>query len=147
MIFNWLSQSTTYSPCRKMQHINPKLQNSETRVTTILENLMDEKEMSPRPIFGSKEIVNVVTLKSIEFDKFSIIDEYLNEPEETLEVYSHESDITIAQNKDDEAEKEIKVVSERPDESQIESEEDQPLVLVKPPTLLRIFVKPYDGWK
>ncbi|KAK9147966.1 hypothetical protein Scep_006723 [Stephania cephalantha] len=64
---------------------------------------------------------------------------------ETLEVSSHEPDITIAQNKDDEVEKEIGVISERPEEQQKESKEDQPLVLVKPPTLPCIFVKPYKG--
>ncbi|KAK9112311.1 hypothetical protein Scep_019830 [Stephania cephalantha] len=42
-----------------------------------------------------------------------------------------------------EAEKEIEVIPERPKELQIESEEEQPLVLVKPPFLLCIFVKPY----
>ncbi|KAK9132998.1 hypothetical protein Scep_012526 [Stephania cephalantha] len=39
----------------------------------------------------------------------------------------------------------IEVISERLKEPQIESEEDQPLVLVKPPTLSCIFVKPYKG--
>ncbi|KAK9166203.1 hypothetical protein Scep_001394 [Stephania cephalantha] len=58
---------------------------------------------------------------------------------------SEETEITIAQNNDDEAEKEIEVISERPEEQQIESEEDQPLVLVKPPILICIFVKPYKG--
>ncbi|KAK9140626.1 hypothetical protein Scep_010307 [Stephania cephalantha] len=102
---------------RKMQHINPKSQNSETQVTTILEHLMDEKELSPQPIFGPNETVNAATLNIIEFDEFSIVDEYLSEPEETLEVSSHKPNIIIAQNKDDEAEKEIRVVSERPEES------------------------------
>ncbi|KAK9140808.1 hypothetical protein Scep_010489 [Stephania cephalantha] len=54
-------------------------------------------------------------------------------------------DITIAQYDDDEAEKEIEVISERSEEPQKENEEDQPLVLVKPPTLPCIFVKPYTG--
>ncbi|KAK9138088.1 hypothetical protein Sjap_008682 [Stephania japonica] len=47
--------------------------------------------------------------------------------------------------KRDEAEKEIDVISERPEEPQKESKEDQPLVLVKPPTLPCIFVRPYKG--
>ncbi|KAK9119571.1 hypothetical protein Scep_017664 [Stephania cephalantha] len=82
---------------------------------------------------------------NVEFDEFSIVDEHLSEPEETLDVSSHEPDITIAQYDDDEAEKEIEVISERSEEPQKDDEEDQPLVLVKPPTLPCIFVKPYTG--
>ncbi|KAK9135186.1 hypothetical protein Syun_014516 [Stephania yunnanensis] len=63
----------------------------------------------------------------------------------TLYVSSHEPDITIAQYDDDEAEKEIEVISERSEEPQKENEEDQPLVLVKPPTLPCIFVRPCKG--
>ncbi|KAK9092210.1 hypothetical protein Syun_027121 [Stephania yunnanensis] len=48
-------------------------------------------------------------------------------------------------NDDDDVALEIGVISERPEEPQIESKEDQPLVLVKPPTLLCIFDKPYTG--
>ncbi|KAK9140821.1 hypothetical protein Scep_010502 [Stephania cephalantha] len=54
MISDWLSQSTTQQPLQEdMQHINKKLQNSETQVTTILEHLMDEKELSPQLISDS----------------------------------------------------------------------------------------------
>ncbi|KAK9089240.1 hypothetical protein Scep_028322 [Stephania cephalantha] len=129
MISDWFSQITTQQPLQEdMQLINPKLQNSKTQVTIILEHLMDEKELSPQPIFYSNETVNTATLKSVEFDEFSIVDEYLSEPNVTLAVSSHEPDITITHKKDDEAEKEIGVISERPEESQIESEEDQPMV-------------------
>ncbi|KAK9147907.1 hypothetical protein Scep_006664 [Stephania cephalantha] len=86
-------------------HINPKLQNSETQDTTTLEHLIDEEELSPQPISDSKETVNAATLKSVELDEFSIVNEYLSKSEETLEVSSHELDITIAQNKDNEADK------------------------------------------
>ncbi|KAK9093823.1 hypothetical protein Scep_025292 [Stephania cephalantha] len=44
------------------------------------------------------ENVNADTSKSVEFDKFSIVDEHLSEPEETLDVSSHEPDITIMHN-------------------------------------------------
>ncbi|KAK9133685.1 hypothetical protein Scep_013213 [Stephania cephalantha] len=60
--------------------------------------------------------VNLDTSKSVEFDEFSIADEHLSEPEETLYVSSHEPDITIAQYDDDEGEKEIEVISERLEE-------------------------------
>ncbi|KAK9133712.1 hypothetical protein Scep_013240 [Stephania cephalantha] len=146
MISDWLSQITTQPPLQEdMQYINPKLQNSKTQVTTILEHLMDEKKLSSRPISDLDETVNDATLKSVESDEFSIVDEYLSEPEETLKVSSHEPNVTIAQNKDDEIEKEIEVISEKSEEPQIESKEDQPLVLVKPPTFSCIFVTPYKG--
>ncbi|KAK9155202.1 hypothetical protein Sjap_002682 [Stephania japonica] len=48
---------------------------------------------------------------------------------ETLEVSLHELDIIIAQNEKDEPDKEIEVISERQEEPQKESKEDQPLVL------------------
>ncbi|KAK9114555.1 hypothetical protein Syun_021352 [Stephania yunnanensis] len=146
MISDWLSQSTTQLPLQEgMQHMKSKLQNSETKVTAILEHLMDEEELPPQAVFDLDETVNADTSKSVEFDEFSIVDEHLSEPEETLYVSSHEPDITIAQYDDDEAEKEIEVISERSEEPQIESKEDQPLVLVKPPTLPCIIDKPYTG--
>ncbi|KAK9160544.1 hypothetical protein Syun_006885 [Stephania yunnanensis] len=75
------------------------------------------KSCLPQPVFDSDETVNADTSKSVEFDEFSIVDEHLSEPEETL--YS--------------------------EEPQKENEEDQPLVLVKPPTLPCIFVRPCKG--
>ncbi|KAK9107497.1 hypothetical protein Syun_023508 [Stephania yunnanensis] len=146
MISDWLSQSTTQQPLQEdMQYMKSKLQNSETQVTAILEHLMDEGELSLQPYFDSDETVNADTSKSVEFDEFSIVDEHLSELEETLHVSSHEPDITIAQYDDDEAEKEIEVISERSEEPHIESKEDQPLVLVKPSTIPCIFDKPYMG--
>ncbi|KAK9126184.1 hypothetical protein Scep_015030 [Stephania cephalantha] len=146
MISDWLSQSTTQQPLQEdMKHMNSKSENSEIQVTAILEHLMDEEELSPQPVFDSEETMNAATFKSVEFDQFSIVDEYLSEPKETLEVCSHEPDITIAQYDNVEAEKEIEVISERPKEPQKENEEDQPLVLVKPPTLPCIFVRPNKG--
>ncbi|KAK9128159.1 hypothetical protein Syun_016956 [Stephania yunnanensis] len=122
MISDWLSQSTTQQPLQEdMQYMKSKLQNSETRT------------------------VNADTSKSVEFDEFSIVDEHLSEPEETLDVSSHEPDMSIAPNDDDDAALEIGVISERPEEPRKENKEDQPLVLVKPPTLPCIFVRPCKG--
>ncbi|KAK9083090.1 hypothetical protein Scep_029561 [Stephania cephalantha] len=73
---------------------------------------MDEEELPPQPVFDSDETVNADTSKNVEFDEFSIVDEHLSEPEETLDVSSHEPDITIAQYADDKAGKEIEVISE-----------------------------------
>ncbi|KAK9151016.1 hypothetical protein Syun_009325 [Stephania yunnanensis] len=53
----------------------------------------------------------------VEFDEFSIVDEYLSDTEETLDVSSHDPNITIAHNKYDEVEKEIKVSLERLEET------------------------------
>ncbi|KAK9130983.1 hypothetical protein Sjap_011470 [Stephania japonica] len=62
---------------------------------------------------------------------------------EELEVSPSEPDIIIAQNKEDEAEKEIEVIYERPKKPQKEIKEDRPLVLVKPPTFSCIFIELY----
>ncbi|KAK9101112.1 hypothetical protein Scep_024542 [Stephania cephalantha] len=145
MISDWLSQSTTHDPCGRYAVYEIKFAKFETQVTAILEHLMDEEELPPQPIFDSMRPVNADTSKSVEFDELSIVDEHLSEPEETLYVSLHEPDISIAQYDDDEAEKKIEVISERSEEPQKENEEDQPLVLVKPPTLPCIFVKPYTG--
>ncbi|KAK9094245.1 hypothetical protein Scep_025714 [Stephania cephalantha] len=119
MISDWLSQSTTQQPLQEdMQYMKLKLHNSETQVTSILEHLMDEEELPPQPVFDSDETVNADTSKSVEFDEFSIVDEHLSEPEETIDVSSHEPDITIAPYDDDEAEKEIEVISKRSEEPQ-----------------------------
>ncbi|KAK9145554.1 hypothetical protein Sjap_005457 [Stephania japonica] len=66
------------------------------------------------------------------------MDEYLSEPEETLEVSIHKLDIIILQNEKDEADKGVEVILKRPKETQRESKEGQHLMLVKPPTLLCI---------
>ncbi|KAK9121636.1 hypothetical protein Syun_019253 [Stephania yunnanensis] len=146
MISDWLSQSTTQQPLQEdMQYMKLKLQNSEIQVTSILEHLMDEDELPPQPVFDSDETVNADTSKSVEFDEFSIVDEHLSEPEETIDVSSHEPDITIAPYDDDDIALEIGVISERSEEPQKENKEDQPLVLVKPPTLPCLFVRPCKG--
>ncbi|KAK9125805.1 hypothetical protein Scep_014651 [Stephania cephalantha] len=92
-----------------------------------------------------EETVNGATSISVKFDEFSIVDEYFREPKETLEVSSHEPDITIAQYDDDEDEKKIKASLQRPEELQKERKEDQPLVLVKLPTFPCIFFRHHKG--
>ncbi|KAK9153535.1 hypothetical protein Sjap_001015 [Stephania japonica] len=93
----------------------------------------------------SAETMSAIPLKSVEVNEVTPIEDYWSEPEEIIEVSLHEPDISIAQNEADEAEKEIDVILERPEEPQKMSKEDQPLVLVKPPTLPCIFVRPYKG--
>ncbi|KAK9137605.1 hypothetical protein Sjap_008199 [Stephania japonica] len=89
--------------------------------------------------------MSAILLESVEVNEVTPIEDYWSELEEIIEVSLHEPDISIAQNEADEAEKEIDVILERPEELQKESKEDQPLVLVKPPTLPCIFVRPYKG--
>ncbi|KAK9167180.1 hypothetical protein Scep_002371 [Stephania cephalantha] len=91
------------------------------------------------------ENVNVDTLRNVEVNEVTPVENYWCETTQGLEVLQIESDISIAHNDDDEVGIEIGVISERPEEPQIESKEDQPLVLVKPPTFPCIFVKPYMG--
>ncbi|KAK9103339.1 hypothetical protein Sjap_020593 [Stephania japonica] len=79
--------------------------------------------------------MSAIPLKSVKVNEVTPVEDYWSEPEETLEVSLHKPDIIIAHNEKDVAEKDIKVISERLEELQKESKEDQPLVLVKPPTL------------
>ncbi|KAK9094778.1 hypothetical protein Scep_026247 [Stephania cephalantha] len=72
--------------------------------------------------------------------------DYWSEKAEGLEVLHIEPEITIAPNEEEENEMKIEVISGRLEEElQIESEEHQPLVLEKPPTLPCTFGKPYKG--
>ncbi|KAK9161286.1 hypothetical protein Syun_007627 [Stephania yunnanensis] len=106
--------------------------------------MLDEKELcNTQPISYSEENVNVDTLRNVEVNVDTPVENYWCKTTQGLEVLQIESSISIAQNDDDEVAIEIGVISERPEEPQIESKEDQPLVLVKPPTLPCIFVKPY----
>ncbi|KAK9091777.1 hypothetical protein Sjap_024954 [Stephania japonica] len=93
----------------------------------------------------SAETMSAIPLESVEVNEATPIEDYWSEPEEIIEVSLHERDISIAQHEANEAEKEIYVILERSEEPQKESKEDQPLVLVKPPTLPCIFVRPYKG--
>ncbi|KAK9113919.1 hypothetical protein Syun_020716 [Stephania yunnanensis] len=125
------------------------LQNFETyfiQVNATLQNILNEKELcNKQPISYSKENVNVDTLRNVDVNEVTPVENYWCETTQGLEVLQIESDISITQNDDDEAAIEIGVISERPKEPQIESKDDQPLVLVKPPTLPCIFVKSYTG--
>ncbi|KAK9088523.1 hypothetical protein Scep_027605 [Stephania cephalantha] len=132
------------------QHIGWLMDNvwAETQliqVNATLQNMLDENELcSAQPISYPEENVSADTLKNVEVNEVTQVEDYSSETMEELEVFQTESDIIIAQDEEEENEMKIEVISERPEESQKESEEDQPLVLVKPPTLPCI-VKPYKG--
>ncbi|KAK9129317.1 hypothetical protein Sjap_009804 [Stephania japonica] len=87
------------------------------------------------------ETMSAIPLESVEVNEVTPIEDYWSEPEEIIEVSLHEPDISIAQNEADEAEKEIDVILERPEEPLKRSKEDQPQVLVMPPTLPCLPVK------
>ncbi|KAK9145842.1 hypothetical protein Sjap_005745 [Stephania japonica] len=89
--------------------------------------------------------MSAIPLQSVEVNEVIPVEDYWSEPEKTIEVSLYEPDISIAQNEAGEAEKEIDVILERPEEPQNESKEDQPLVLVKPPTLPCLPVK-FKKW-
>ncbi|KAK9130000.1 hypothetical protein Sjap_010487 [Stephania japonica] len=114
------------------QWIEQRDQEAEKEIKSILQKI-------------SAETMSAIPLESVEVNEVTPIEDYWSEPEEIIEVSLHEPDISIAQDEVDEAENEIDVILERPEEPQKESKEDQPLVLVKPPTLPCIFVRPYKG--
>ncbi|KAK9138880.1 hypothetical protein Sjap_009474 [Stephania japonica] len=89
----------------------------------------------------STETTSAIPLESVEVNEVTPIEDYWSEPEEIIEVSLHEPDISIAYNKADEAEKEIDVILKSLEEPQKRSKEDQPLVLVTPPTLPCLPVK------
>ncbi|KAK9153234.1 hypothetical protein Sjap_000714 [Stephania japonica] len=75
----------------------------------------------------------------------SILQKISAETMSAIPLESVERTLALRENEADEAEKEIDVILERPEELQKESKDDQPLVLVKLPTLPCIFVRPYKG--
>ncbi|KAK9158019.1 hypothetical protein Scep_004593 [Stephania cephalantha] len=129
----------------------PSLQNLETQfiqVNATLQNMFDEKELcNTQPTSYSEENVDVDTLSNVEENVDTPVENYWCATTQGLEVLQIEPDKSIAPNDDDDAALEIGVISKRPEEPQIESKEDQPLVLVKSPTLPCILVRPYTGWK
>ncbi|KAK9155027.1 hypothetical protein Sjap_002507 [Stephania japonica] len=114
-------------------------------VPFIVDILKGKGIMSRLVIFlGNPFIPHMLVLtiqESVEVNEVTPIEDYWSEPEEIIEVSLHEPDISIARNEADEAEKEIDVILERPEERQKRSKEDQPLVLVTPPTLPCLPVK------
>ncbi|KAK9148311.1 hypothetical protein Scep_007068 [Stephania cephalantha] len=99
----------------------PGLKDLETQLIQYnarLQNMTYEEELCiTQPIFNPEEDVSVDTLKIFEVNEVTQVEDYLRETSEEYE-------------------------SEKP---QIESEEDQPLVLVQPPTLPCTFGTPYKG--
>ncbi|KAK9105373.1 hypothetical protein Scep_022217 [Stephania cephalantha] len=99
----------------------PRLKDLETQLIQYnvrLQNMTDEEELcSTQPIFNPDEDVSVYTLKIFKVNEVTLMEDYLRETSEEYKL-------------------------EKP---QIENEEDQPLVLVQPPTLPCTFDTPYKG--
>ncbi|KAK9151441.1 hypothetical protein Syun_009750 [Stephania yunnanensis] len=72
------------------------------------------------------------------------MEDYLTDTSKECEVFQIEPEIVTALN-EGEDEMKIDVNSDKPEKPQIESEENQPLVLVQLPTLPCTFGKPYKG--
>ncbi|KAK9092647.1 hypothetical protein Syun_027558 [Stephania yunnanensis] len=127
----------------------PSLQNLENQliqVNATLQNMLDEKELCDTQLISYlEENVDVDTLSNVEENVDTPVENYWRETTQGLEVLPIEPDMSIAPNDDDDVALEIGVISKRSEEPHIESKEDQPLVLVKPPTLTCIFDKPYTG--
>ncbi|KAK9118608.1 hypothetical protein Scep_016701 [Stephania cephalantha] len=110
-----------------------------------LKDMTGEEELfNTQPIFNPEEDVSVDTLKNFKMSEVTQMEYYLRETSEECEVFQIEPKIVIALN-EGENEMEIDVTSDKLEKSQIESEEDQPLVLVQPPTFPCTFGTPYKG--
>ncbi|KAK9160332.1 hypothetical protein Syun_006673 [Stephania yunnanensis] len=106
---------------------------------------IDEAELcSTQPTFNPEEDVSVDTLTSLEVKDDTQMEDYLIDTSEECEVFQIEPEIVIALNEGEDDMK-IDVNSDKQEKLQIESEEDQPLVLVQPPTLPCTFGTPYKG--
>ncbi|KAK9093136.1 hypothetical protein Syun_028047 [Stephania yunnanensis] len=141
--FQWLSEEL-----RRINFEIPGLKDLETQFIQFnvrLQNMIDEEELcSTQPIFQPEEDVSVNTLKNFEVNEVTHMEDYLSETTKGCKVFQIEPEIVIALD-EEENEMKIDVILEMPEKSQIESEEDQPLVLVKPPTFLCTIDKPYKG--
>ncbi|KAK9125334.1 hypothetical protein Scep_014180 [Stephania cephalantha] len=109
--------------------------------------MTDEEELcSTQPIFNPNEDVSVDTLKDFKVNEVAQMEDYLRETSKECEVFRIEQEIVIALN-EGENEMKIDVISDKPEKPHIDSEEDQPLVLVQPPTFPCTFGTPYKGVK
>ncbi|KAK9169825.1 hypothetical protein Syun_001965 [Stephania yunnanensis] len=90
------------------------------------------------------EDVSDDTLTNLEVREDIQPEDYVMEISKECEVFQIKPEIVIALN-EGENEMKIDVDSDKPEMQQIESKEDQPLVLVRPPTLPYTYGTPYKG--
>ncbi|KAK9083876.1 hypothetical protein Scep_030347 [Stephania cephalantha] len=150
LIFRELHFQQNHQQC---QEENQQFQQS-TSLEDMMKQLLDDQQQFHKELqqfslhnqfLTQKENVSVDTLKNVEVNEVTQVEDYWSETAEGLEVFQIEPYIIIAQEENEENEMKIEVISERSEEPQKERKKDQPLVLVKPPTLPCIFVKPYKG--
>ncbi|KAK9094382.1 hypothetical protein Scep_025851 [Stephania cephalantha] len=82
-----------------------------------------------------KKKASAITLKGVEED------EYWSDPKDEVKISPLEPEVITVEVHEKEVKKKIEFALERPEELEEESKENQPLVLVKPPTLPRILVE------
>ncbi|KAK9160461.1 hypothetical protein Syun_006802 [Stephania yunnanensis] len=94
--------------------------------------------------FTPEEDVSDDTLTNLEVREDTQMEDYLIETSDECDVFPIEPEIVIALNEGEDG-MNIDVNSEKPEKPQLESKEDQLLVLVQPPTLPCTFGTPYKG--
>ncbi|KAK9093114.1 hypothetical protein Syun_028025 [Stephania yunnanensis] len=123
---------------RKLDFSFPALKDLQTsfdRYSASLQRKIDEAVFcSTQPTFNREEDASDDTLTNLEVNDVTQVEDYLIDTSEECEVFQMENEIGIALN-EGEDEMKIDVNSDKAEKPQIESEEDQPLALVQPPTL------------
>ncbi|KAK9160802.1 hypothetical protein Syun_007143 [Stephania yunnanensis] len=137
-----------YDKIRKLDFSFPALKDLQTsfdRYSVSLQRKIDEAELcSTQPTFNPEEDVSDDTLTNLEVNDVTQVEDYLIDSSIECEVFRIEPEIVIALNEGKD-ELNIDVNSDKPEKPQIESEEDQPLALVQPPSLSCTFGTPYKG--
>ncbi|KAK9113935.1 hypothetical protein Syun_020732 [Stephania yunnanensis] len=110
----------------------------------VKEILMKKSCVVHNQLLTLEEDVSVHTLTNLEVHDVTQVEDYLIDTSEECEVFQIEPEIVITLNEGKD-EMKIDVNSDKPEIPQIESEEDQLLVLVQPPTLPCTFGTPYKG--
>ncbi|KAK9168695.1 hypothetical protein Syun_000835 [Stephania yunnanensis] len=141
----------SWRTCNEVQNIYltlPALKDVQTsfdRNSVGLQRKIDQAELcSTQPTFHPEEDVRDDTLTNLEVREDTKSEESVIETSEECEVFQIEPEIAITLNKGED-EMKIDVDSYMSEMPQIESEEDQLMVLVQPPTLPCTFGKPYKG--
>ncbi|KAK9143376.1 hypothetical protein Syun_012776 [Stephania yunnanensis] len=126
--------------CHNIQKLDFSCSGSKDLVTDLDQYIVsrqgkiDEAELcSTQPTFNPEEDVSVDTLTNLELKEDTQIEDYLIETSEECKVLQIEPEIVIALN-EGEDKMNIDVNLDKPENLQIESEEDQLLVLVQPLT-------------
>ncbi|KAK9160984.1 hypothetical protein Syun_007325 [Stephania yunnanensis] len=115
------------------------------RIISMMEHLLSSGEVQVNPAMDFSYPHNYSRYEDSHYYSVNGVDKRLFDRHiEECEVFQIEPEIVIALN-EGEDEMNIDVNSDKPEMPQIESEEDQPLVLVQPPTLLCTFGTPYKG--